>query len=647
MYTDMVGYTALGQRNESLSLVLVEEQRKIIRPVLARHNGKEIKTMGDAFLVEFPNALDAVRCAYDIQRATREFNISLPEEKRIHLRVGLHLGDVVESKGDISGDAVNVASRIEPLAVDGGVCLTRQVYESTHSKFDVPLVSMGMKSLKNVSDPMEVFTMQMPWEQQSAAKEGFVLPRDRIAILPFRNMSPDPNDEYFADGLTEELTDRLCQIGGLRVLSRTSVMRYKGEKTSAAKIGRELSAGALVEGSVRKEGNKVRVTAQLIDANTEEHLWSSKYDRDLASIFEVQSDVAERVAETLKVQLKSRERGAINKKTAENPDAYVLCLKGRHYLQEFTAEGVDKALGYFQEALNLEPTCALALASMGECYHFRGDLACSAPEEAYPKTIEYARKALDIDPDLAEAHAALGAAYFHYEWNWKEAEIELAKAVELKPSDALARNEYATVLLITGRLEESYAQIKMAYELDPLFVGNGGQCGWTALLTGRTEEALRILKATAVEHPIFPDAHIFLGLAYYMCSRAEDAISEVRKVIDLPGSLDNHKAWVAMIYALTGHKEVASSIIDELMAGTKGTSWSWRIACVLYVLGRDNEAFTILEQEYRRRSSWLAMIRWFPFLADLRRDPRWIALETRMGLTEVSTSAGGSRWNDT
>jgi class 3 adenylate cyclase len=164
MYTDMVGYTALGQRNESLSLALVEEQKKLIRPILARHHGREIKTMGDAFLVEFSNALDAVRCAYDIQRATREFNIALPMESGIHLRVGLHLGDVVESNGDISGDAVNVASRIEPLADDGGVCLSRAVYEQVQNKFKLPLTSLGPKSLKNVSEPMEVYRIKMPWE---------------------------------------------------------------------------------------------------------------------------------------------------------------------------------------------------------------------------------------------------------------------------------------------------------------------------------------------------------------------------------------------------------------------------------------------------------------------------------------------------
>ena len=168
MFTDMVGYTALGQKNEPLSLALVEEQRKLIQSIILRHNGREIKTMGDSFLVEFPNALDSVRCAYDIQRSTREYNISLPEDRRINLRVGLHLGDVVESEGDVFGDAVNVASRIEPLAEDGGVCLTRHVYESTRNKFEVSSVSMGMKTLKNVSEPIEIYRMELPWAKTSA-----------------------------------------------------------------------------------------------------------------------------------------------------------------------------------------------------------------------------------------------------------------------------------------------------------------------------------------------------------------------------------------------------------------------------------------------------------------------------------------------
>jgi adenylate cyclase len=194
MFTDMVGYTALGQKDESVSLALVDEQRRLTRPILKRHEGREVKTMGDAFLVEFSSALDAVRCAYEIQRATREFNVALPEGRRIHLRVGIHLGDVVESAGDISGDAVNLASRIEPLAENGGVCLTRQVYDHVQNKFELPLKSVGDKLLKNVAFPVEVFRMVMPWSGEKQEIQG-KLDRNRLAVLPLSNMSSSPEDD--------------------------------------------------------------------------------------------------------------------------------------------------------------------------------------------------------------------------------------------------------------------------------------------------------------------------------------------------------------------------------------------------------------------------------------------------------------------
>ena len=269
MFTDLVGFTALSQRNESVALSVLDEQRELLRPVFIRHDGREVKTIGDAFLVHFPSALSAVKCAYEIQKTTREFNNSLPEERRVHLRIGIHLGDVVESQGDISGDAVNVASRIESLADSGGVCLTRQVYDQVQNKFELPLISLGTRLLKNVSSSMEVYKMVMPWDATVAALSGR---RDasRIAILPFANISPDPADEYFSDGMTDELIAVLSKIGGLRVVARTSVMRFKGEKATANRIGQELKVGSLIEGSVRKSKNQVRITVQLVDTESEE-----------------------------------------------------------------------------------------------------------------------------------------------------------------------------------------------------------------------------------------------------------------------------------------------------------------------------------------------------------------------------------------
>src|SRR4029077_16339 len=277
MFTDMIGYTALGQRNESLSLALVEEQRKLIRPILNRHNGREIKTMGDASLVEFASALEAVECAFAVQEAIREFNTSAPVDHRLHLRIGVHLGDIVESEADISGDAVNVASRIEPLAEDGGVCISRQVYDHVHNKLAMPLASLGVKTLKNVSAPIEVYKIVMPWDAKGAVSTSEHDTR-RIAILPFANISPDPSDEYFSDGMTDELIAVLSKISGLRVVARTSAMRFKGEKAGANRIGQELRVGSLIEGSVRKYKNRVRITVQLVDTQSEEDLWTETYD---------------------------------------------------------------------------------------------------------------------------------------------------------------------------------------------------------------------------------------------------------------------------------------------------------------------------------------------------------------------------------
>src|SRR5437870_5361950 len=342
MYTDMVGYTALGQRNEQLSLALVNEQRKLIRPVLAKHNGREVKTMGDAFLVEFSNTLDAVRCAYDIQRTTSEFNISLAEEQRIHLRVGIHLGDVVESVGDISGDAVNVASRIVPLAEDGGVSLTRQVYDQVQNKFDLPLTSLGSKELKNVAAPSEGFKLVMTWSEKKASSQ-VQLERNKVAVLAFANMSPDPSDEYFADGMTEELITSLSGIKQLTVIARTSVMKYKVSSKGAFEIGKELNVGTLVEGSVRKAANRVRITVQLIDALNEGHVWAQNYDRQLDDIFAIQSEIAQRVAQELKVQLLAQEKGRLERKPTANTEAYTLYLKGRHFWNERTKEATSKA----------------------------------------------------------------------------------------------------------------------------------------------------------------------------------------------------------------------------------------------------------------------------------------------------------------
>src|SRR5713226_2894357 len=410
MFTDLVGFTALSQRNESLALSVLNEQRELLHPIFKKHGGREVKTIGDSFLVDFPSALSAVKCAYEIQKTTWEFNNSTPEERRVHLRIGVHLGDVVESQGDISGDAVNVASRIESLADSGGVCLTRQVYDQVQNKFEPPLKSLGAKSLKNIRAPMEVFKMVMPWEE-AIMEEVVELDSHRVAVLPLKNMSPDPNDEYFADGMTEELITALSGLHELTVIARTSVMQYKNSPKRIVEVGRELKTGTVIEGSVRKAANKVRITVQMVDATTEGHVWVQNYDRQMDDVFAIQSEIAERVAEALKVKLLDSTKRQLEKRPTENTEAYTLYLKGRYYWNERTKPSIEKGIAYLHKAVQADPNLALAYSDLADAYVVMADYGMMPTPEAQAKIGEYATRALEIDPALSQPHASLATIH--------------------------------------------------------------------------------------------------------------------------------------------------------------------------------------------------------------------------------------------
>ena len=635
MFTDMVGYTALGQRNESLSLALVEEQRKLIRLILARHNGKEIKTIGDAFLVEFPNALDSVKCAYDIQRATREFNISMSAEKRIHLRVGLHLGDVVESQGDISGDAVNLASRIEPLAEDGGVCITRQVYDHVASKFELTLTSLGPKTLKNISAPVEVYKMIMPWSEERTISSA-QLDAKRIAILPFVNMSPDPNDEYFADGLTEELIDRLSQVKELEVIARTSIMTYKKKEKKAAEIGRELSAGTLVEGSVRKAGIKIRVTAQLINANTEGHLWSSKYDRELQDIFEVQGDIAGQIANALKVQLLPSERRAIRKKATESTEAFALYLKGRYYWNERTESGLTKAIQYFERAIEKDPNYALAYVGLSDSYGILANYGLVTPANALVRAKECAIKALELDGDLAEAHASLALVLTDL-WDFKAGGRELKTAIQLNPSYASAHQWYGDYLYDVERNSEEMIKEKLkAQQLDPLSPTTNLNVGVAYFFTHKYDEAISALSKTLAEFPEFYNGHVWMSGVLAHVGRYEESITELEKAESLSADQVTVAMAKGVIYGLWGKTDQAMSQIASLetMAKTRYVGPD-TFGFFYSALGRRDEAFQWFNKACEEKTPGLLSVLSQPIVVDkLKADPRWAQLRQRLGLAE-------------
>jgi len=641
MFTDIVGYTALGQRNESLSLALVEEQRKVIRPILARHNGREVKTIGDAFLVDFSSALDAVRCAYDIQRAVREFNISLPEERRVHLRVGVHLGDVVESGGDISGDAVNIASRIEPLAEDGGVCVTRQVYDQVQNKFELKLVGLGLKPLKNVSMPVEVYKVLMPWSSESRAERNDLEIR-RIAVLPFVSMSPDPNDEYFADGLTEELIDRLCQIRELQVIARTSVMSFKKKEKKAAEIGRELRAGALVEGSVRKAGNRIRVIAQLIDANTEGHLWSSRYDRNLEDIFEVQSDIAENVADALKTQLLDEDKEKIAKKPTGDINAYTFYLKGRYYWNERNKESLEKAIKYFEEALRRDPKFALAYSGLADSYRVLVNHGYLPASEGNPKTKEAARKAVELDDTLAEAHTSLGMI-LSFQWDWRGAEEEFAKALRANPNYATAHHWYSIHLLNLGRLDEAIRELKVAEELDPLSPMIRAYGALVYVYARQYDIALEECNKALELDPNFVTGYYNRVWVYLAKSMFDEAMADQEWVLPFLQPLSSsNSALVGAAYIIAGRTEEAKRILRECEEAAKHERAEdvnhVALALIHLKLGDKDRALEMLERAFKARTATPFVIRLSPWFDELTSDPRFNELVKKTGVAELLPS---------
>lgn len=637
MFTDLIGYTALGQRNESLSLALVEQQRKLIRPILKQHNGREVKIIGDGFLVEFSSALEAVSCAYDIQRAVREFNIPLEGEQRIHLRVGIHLGDVVESEGgDISGDAVNVASRIEPLAEDGGACLTRQVFDHVQNKFELPLESLGEKKLKNVSVPIEVFKIIMPWENAGSAPR---LDKKRLAVMPFVNMSTDPDDLYFADGLTEELISTISNIHELTVISRTSVMKYKEGRATVGEIGRALKVGSIIEGSARKSLNRARVTAQLIDANTDETFWSRTYDREMNDIFAIQSEIAEQVAQALRIQLLANEKGEIERKATASTEAYTMYLKGRYFWNERTKEGVGKAIKYFEEAIKIDPNYALAYSGLADCYTIYADWFWMDPREAFPKAKDYDLKALGIDPNLAEAHASLGIIYNSFEGKWKESEEELRKAIEMKPGLSYVHMWYALCLNVLGRQDESIKELNEAAKLDPLSMVVKVNLGAMLTFMGRAKEAIQLLTLLLKEDPNLVGGHETLGWAHFYDSQSSEAVAEIRQAVDLSKGNDTWmRTSLAVVLALSGARDEALKELEYLeeLAKTSYVSKT-QLAQVLFALGENDKAFSYLERAYADKSIFtnhagdFASLRFLPWFSSARNDPRWTAFEAKLG----------------
>jgi adenylate cyclase len=462
-------------------------------------------------------------------------------------------------------------------------------------------------------------------------KSDVGLAQKSIAVLPFVNMSADKNDEYLSDGVSEELITALSKITGLQVKARTSSFAFKGKNEDIQKIGELLHVSHLLEGSVAKAGNKLRITAQLIQASDGNHEWSDTYDRDMQDIFAVRSEVAQQVAETLKVRLLGEEKRKIDKKPTENLEAYNLYRQGRFYADKLSEEGMTKAVPLFQQAIEKDPGFALAYAGMADNYVIAAD-AIIPPREAFSKAKEAALKAIELDDSLAEAHASLGLVHYHYDWDWGAAEQELKRAISLNPQSAQSYTLYTHYLAGMGRYDEAKKYGARALELDPLSVSAHWFLGWGAIYAGRSDEAIGFFSKALELDPDNPWTHWFLGRAYLLGGNSARAIEEMETGLRFGPDDPLGLGFTGYVYAVTGRRADALKILQRLDELQKSRFISTISRAYVYAgLGDKDKAFEWLEKAYQERSDSLAWFRFDPESKSLQSDPRFVTLMRKVG----------------
>ena len=630
MFTDLVGYTAMAQRNESLALELLERHNTLLRSVVKQRRGREVKTVGDAFLLEFGSALEAVLCAIEIQSVLNEQNKLVGGAERILVRIGIHVGDVVHRGGDVFGDAVNIASRIVSFAEQGGICISGQVYAQVVNKLEYPLLKMSAQSLKNVEQPIDLYRVVLEPGVDAPHKSSKAW--SRVAVLPFANISPDPRDGYFADGLTEEMISALSEVKGLRVIARTSVNHYKETSKTVAQIGNELGVAFVLEGSVRKAGNKVRVGAQLIDVESQEHIWSNQYDRNLNDIFSIQSDIAKKVADSLEVTLLKGERARIERKDTESTVAYVAYLKGRTLLHDRSEKAIKGAKEQFELAVREDAGYAKAYSGLADTYMILGDYLFSPFPSSLEEAKKQIRKALELDPNLAEARVSL-ANYLMYNYDFVGSENEFRRAIELNPSYASAHHWFAGTLDQLGKTDEAFAEMMLAEELDPLSSAISLSAVYRFILTRTFDEALkRIRKLSEIdpEGPLVAEA----WMAYHFVRKEwNDALRYLKRMIEADPDDPYLDMDLAYIYAVTGKRNEALLLVEKLKAVPESARIKGNFLAFVYAgLGDLDECFRWLDYAYDRREIFIGWFRRYPLLENVRSDKRFGELLKRARL---------------
>jgi adenylate cyclase len=680
---DMVGYSRLMEADETGTLTRQKRYRtELISPKIETHRGRIIKLTGDGLIAEFPSVVEAVQCAVSIQREMAVREADAPEESRIQYRIAVNLGDVIFDEDDVYGDGVNIAARLEALAEPGGVVVSGTAYDHLKANIEVGYEDLGEKQVKNIGTPVRVYRVipdhdgaksthsqirargkpgqryrtalaagllvilaiagALLWYKSSQQETQAVMDVDvelnsrRVAVLPFTNISADPGDAYFSDGLTEELISRLSRVDELRVIARTSAMQYKDTDKGIDQIGRELSVGTILEGSVRKSADKVRITAQLIDVTSQEHVWSADYDRDLDDVFAIQSEISDAVAQALKLTLEAEKADQQMATATGNMEVYTLYLKGRYlFLNERTKDGYEQALNYFEEALAIDPTYAPAYAGLAEVHNQGTWVRFLPPSETYPKAKEMAERALAIDPELADAWSALALAEIDYYWDWEAGERAVKRALEIDPNNALTLSLYGHRLLsaVFGRYEEAVATMERAVALDPISLQAQNRFGLVLGHAGMLDRSIEQFRDTIATWPNYMFPHMGLSWAYSDKGMHDQAIEQMLIALDLTDRSSYVLGHLANAYARADHREEALEIVKELEQRSMTSRVSASAFAPAYAgLGDADRLFDALEQRYEARHPEMVFLRVDNFMDPFRSDPRFVSLLKRVGL---------------
>jgi TolB-like protein/tetratricopeptide (TPR) repeat protein len=671
---------------------LLEEHRRLLREIFPRFHGVEIKTIGDAFLVEFGSALEAAQCAIEIQRTLAKRNHDVTSDRRIELKIGIHIGDVVHREGDVYGDGVNIASRIEALAGAGGICVSMDVERQIRNALEARFEKFGSADLKNIKLPMDLFRIVLPWEtgakterdatrmskkspllavaatvllvgllfglwlmQRSGrnrqpaegapvaalpAAPGNAADQKSVAVLAFVNLSDDKGSEYFSDGVSEELLTVLQKIPGLRVAARTSAFSFKGKNATAQEIGQKLGVAHIVDGSVRKSGDSVRIAARLTRTDTGEQLWSENFTRDLKDVFAVQTELAQTIVGQLRGQLTGggadpviqAQVQAAEKGGTKNVEAHQQYLQGRFYSDRHSEKSAGEALAAYQRAVELDPAFALAWAGLAQIHVWYCEFSTEGARTGFDTHLAGARKAteraLSIEPNLPEALLARVEVQL-FDSDWNGAAETLRTALTLAPANPALLIAAGNLAITKGDAERAIALYRQAVALDPVNPQARGFLAFNLAAMGQFAEAQAEYPRVVELNPAAPWAHAGLGLAFLVEGKFEEAATAAQ---------DEAAEWAKLLVvsiARWGQKRIpeADVALARLTEGFADTA-AYQIAEVYAYRADKDHAFDWLERARRQRDGGLASLRKDPLLANLRGDPRWNAFLRTMGLAD-------------